>query len=197
MRNRAFSLRSGNEGERGLRQSSLAVLQIIPRQRRPAPQARFASTQTTTGQAIEPGLPRPDRPNAKTPAYKTSAHKTPARMITPAGGLYRRNAPPRWLAAQSRAYRQMQFPACNNEYIFTFNQNDACDSRIRKFQNAQPFRTLYPTDPPAAWIRSPRSPLGQTISVISRLREIRKFTALFACVGRTAGRESRPIRPLC
>jgi len=32
MRNHAFSLRSGKEGTRGLRQSSLLMLQIIQRQ---------------------------------------------------------------------------------------------------------------------------------------------------------------------
>jgi hypothetical protein len=95
MRNRAFSLQACNEVGVACDNHRWPCCKSFHGNAGRHLRRAFASTQTTTGQAIEPGLPRPDRPNAKTPAYKTSAHKTPARMITPAGGLYRRNAPSR------------------------------------------------------------------------------------------------------
>jgi hypothetical protein len=59
----------GNEGRRGLRQSSLVVLQISLRQREATPQARFrfqCSRQQDTRLSRRSSV---DRPNAKTSAH--------------------------------------------------------------------------------------------------------------------------------
>jgi hypothetical protein len=100
---------------RGVRQSSLAVLQIIPRQTTVGASGALRSTLTTTGQGIEPGLPRLDRPNAKIPAHKTSAY-----MINLArGGCTEVPVTPVGCPVAALS-RRCNFRACNNEYKFIF-----------------------------------------------------------------------------
>ena len=193
MRNHAFSLQSGNEAMRGLRQSSWSCCKSFHgNDSRHLRRAIASSRRQQDKQLSRAFLGRQ--------AERRDTGAQDRRHDQPRAGRIDDMASHAGLAAQFPGCAgRSSFITCNNEYIFISMLESACDSRIRKFQKAQLFRTFYPPAPGRRheFGLSDRH-FGQTARVISaNYNKPANLRHYLHELGTRSARDGRSIRQPC